>query len=152
MNHYQILEIDKTATIQEIKTSYRKLSLKYHPDKSEEKDKIENEKKFKEITEAYSVLSDPDKRNKYDNPSQPQPFIQNRQFININDIMRQMMNQFLNISNGSNGSNMNQFNINIMPNGQQMTRINIKDVNGKKIKETIIQQNGITQIITEEIS
>jgi DnaJ-class molecular chaperone len=132
MNYYQLLEIDKTATIQEIKTSYRKLSLKYHPDKSEEKDKIINEQKFKEITEAYSILSDPDKRNKYDHP------IQQQQMININDMIQQMMKLHQTI-----------FNININP--QQMTTINIKNVNGKRIKETITQQNGITQIHTEEI-
>lgn len=59
-DYYKILELDKNATPDEIKKSYRKLALKFHPDKGGDEDK------FKEISEAYSVLSDPDKKSKYD--------------------------------------------------------------------------------------
>lgn len=66
---YSILGVDKNATEQEIKKAYRKQSLLYHPDRhmnDNEKDKKEAEEKFKEISEAYSVLSDKDKRQQYD--------------------------------------------------------------------------------------
>ena len=59
--------MDKNSSDADIKKAYRKLALKYHPDRqgeSEEKDKAE--KKFKDINEAYSVLSDSNKRRQYD--------------------------------------------------------------------------------------
>jgi molecular chaperone DnaJ len=65
-DYYGILGINKDATPEEIKKSYRKLSMKYHPDKNP--DNKEAEEKFKEISEAYSVLSNPKKRKEYDNP------------------------------------------------------------------------------------
>lgn len=63
-NYYDILGIKKTASADEIKQGYRKLALKYHPDKT--KGDVEGEKKFKEINEAYQVLSNPTKRSQYD--------------------------------------------------------------------------------------
>lgn len=64
-DYYEVLGIDKASSLDEIKRSYRKLALKYHPDKNPE-NKKESEEKFKEISEAYEVLSDPDKREIYD--------------------------------------------------------------------------------------
>ena len=63
-DYYEILSVTKTATIDEIKKSYRKLALQYHPDRNP--DNKEAEEKFKEATEAYEVLSDGDKRARYD--------------------------------------------------------------------------------------
>lgn len=63
-DYYTILGVAKTATAVEIKKAYRKLAVKYHPDKTKG-DKAANEK-FKEINEANQVLNDPDKRKKYD--------------------------------------------------------------------------------------
>ncbi|PHN04454.1 DnaJ C-terminal domain-containing protein [Flavilitoribacter nigricans] len=63
-DYYQILGVDKKATEKEIKKAYRKLATKYHPDKNPD-DKAAEEK-FKEITEAYEVLSDSEKRKKYE--------------------------------------------------------------------------------------
>ncbi len=60
---YEILGVDKSASDDEIKRSYRKMAMKYHPDVNKEK---EAEVKFKEISEAYQVLSDPNKRKQYD--------------------------------------------------------------------------------------
>lgn len=64
IDYYSILELDKTATSADIKKAYRKLARKYHPDLNPN-DK-EAEKKFKAVNEANEVLSDPDKRKKYD--------------------------------------------------------------------------------------
>ena len=63
MNPYEILEISKEATEKDIKKAYKKLAKKYHPDVNKSP---EAEEKFKSIQEAYSILSDPDKKNHYD--------------------------------------------------------------------------------------
>jgi curved DNA-binding protein len=67
-DYYKVLGVSKTATADEIKTAYRKLANKYHPDKN--KTDKDAEEKFKEINEAYQVLSDSEKRAKYDNLGQ----------------------------------------------------------------------------------
>lgn len=66
-DYYDILGINKSASAQEIKTAYRKKALEWHPDRHQGSDKEEAEKKFKEINEAYQVLSDTSKRSAYDN-------------------------------------------------------------------------------------
>ena len=63
-DYYEVLGVDKSASADEIKKAYRKLAVKYHPDKNPG-DK-EAEEKFKEAAEAYSILSDADKKAKYD--------------------------------------------------------------------------------------
>ena len=63
-DYYEVLEISRTATDQEIKSSYRKLALKYHPDRNQGDKKAEE--KFTEAAEAYAILSDTDKRARYD--------------------------------------------------------------------------------------
>lgn len=63
-DYYEILEVTKTATEQEIKSAYRKLALKYHPDRNPGSKEAED--KFKEAAEAYSILADTDKRHMYD--------------------------------------------------------------------------------------
>ena len=63
-DYYEVLGVDKTAGEEEIKHAYRKLAKKYHPDLNP--GDAEAEAKFKEVNEAYSVLSDPEKKSKYD--------------------------------------------------------------------------------------
>lgn len=65
MDYYKILGVEKSASADEVKKAYRKLALKYHPDRNKDNTE-EAEKKFKEISEAYSVLSDTEKRRQYD--------------------------------------------------------------------------------------
>jgi curved DNA-binding protein len=63
MDYYSILDISKTASPDEIKKAYRKLAMKYHPDRNNGDDI-----QFKKIQEAYDILGDPTKRQQYDNP------------------------------------------------------------------------------------
>jgi molecular chaperone DnaJ len=63
-DYYDILGLNKQVSAAEIKSAYRKLAIKWHPDKNQ--DKQEAEKKFKEINEAYEILSNPEKKKNYD--------------------------------------------------------------------------------------
>src|SRR5438128_5063225 len=65
-NYYEILDISKNASESEIKKAYRQLALQWHPDKNPN-NLEEAEKMFKEISEAYEVLSNPEERQRYDN-------------------------------------------------------------------------------------
>lgn len=92
MEYYEILGLSKGASAQDIKKAYRKLALKYHPDKNDG-DK-EAEEKFKEISEAYAVLSDTEKKQQYDTYGSTdfhQRYSQEDIFRNFNmdDILRQ---------------------------------------------------------------
>lgn len=62
-DYYEILDVDRNASKEEIKNKYRKLALQFHPDRNKN---LGAEEKFKEISEAYAVLSDDEKRKKYD--------------------------------------------------------------------------------------
>ena len=63
-DYYEVLGISKNADANEVKKAYRKLAMQYHPDKNQG-DK-QAEEKFKEVSEAYEILKDPEKRGRYD--------------------------------------------------------------------------------------
>jgi len=90
-NYYDLLGVAKTATADDIKKSYRKLALKYHPDHNQG-DK-HSEETFKKISEAYATLSDERKRKAYDNGGRQQPNVTQhyyQDFINLDEIMNNM--------------------------------------------------------------
>ena len=98
-NYYEILEISKNANEEEIKKSYKKLALKHHPDKNNG-DPISSEK-FREIAEAYSVLSDVNKRRQYDMMGSVEDFSDefggNDPFAVFNNIFKNHMESFMNM-------------------------------------------------------
>ena len=104
MDYYNILGVDKTATQEEIKKAYRKLAIKYHPDKGGDAEK------FKEISEAYETLSDKRKREIYDQQLNNPFGNSNGNFnsnFNVNDIFSQFFGSANPFSNGFANSNSN---------------------------------------------
>jgi molecular chaperone DnaJ len=85
MDYYTILGIDRNASSQDIKASYRRLALQYHPDKNPSP---EAKGKFQELTHAYSVLIDDQKRYNYDHG------IEDEQEIDFDDILAHLGNDF----------------------------------------------------------
>ena len=95
-DYYKILEIERNATEDDIKKSYRKLALKYHPDRCKD---VGAEEKFKEISEAYSVLSCPDKKRSYDVMGKSEDFNFGGEdpFSVFNNIFKQHLSTFMNM-------------------------------------------------------
>ena len=95
-DYYKILNVEKNSSEEEIKASYRKNALKYHPDKNP--NNPEALEKFKEISEAYSVIGDSDKRKQYDIMGNIDDDFGNEDPFNIfNNIFQQHMNTFMNM-------------------------------------------------------
>lgn len=96
-DYYEVLGVDRQATIEEIKLSYRKLAMKYHPDRNP--GDIEAENRFKEAAEAYEVLSHSEKRQRYDTYGH-RGMNGNNGFHDMNDIF----SHFSDIFGGGGGS------------------------------------------------
>jgi len=88
MDYYQTLGVNKTSTPAEIKKAYRRLAMKHHPDKGGD------EKKFKEIQNAYACLSDPDKKRNYDHFGKEDPQWQRYDGPDFGDIFGDIFGQF----------------------------------------------------------
>ncbi|KAH0483420.1 MAG: uncharacterized protein KVP18_004396 [Porospora cf. gigantea A] len=92
-DYYEVLGVAKDSTDEQIRKAYKKLAMQWHPDKHQDGSKKAAEMKFKEVSEAYSVLSDPEKRQQYDmgggDPSNVQ-FQTNMDFVDANDIFAQV--------------------------------------------------------------
>nr|MBC8477965.1 molecular chaperone DnaJ [bacterium] len=97
-NYYEVLDVDREATPEEIKKAYRKLAMKYHPDRN--KNDKTAEEKFKEVGEAYAVLSDPQKRQNFDKHGTAEPPVgggfngfSGGVGFDLSDALRMFMNQ-----------------------------------------------------------
>ena len=128
-DYYEVLGISKNATSQEIKNAFRKLAMKYHPDKNKESDA---EEKFKEINEAYENLYDEQKRSKYDQfghagVNGQQGFGGFEGFGDINDIFNSFFGGHARSNRPRQGANY-----------QMRTKISfIESVFGKEITQTL---------------
>jgi DnaJ-class molecular chaperone len=84
--YYEILEVDKKASQEAIKSAYRRLAMLYHPDKNQ---LPEAEEMFKKIAEAYAVLSDPSQRKQYDLDNEPRTVLRRRKQEQMWQIIRE---------------------------------------------------------------
>ncbi len=110
-DYYKVLGLDENAGVDDIKKAYRKLALKYHPDKVSHENKKLAEEKFKEISEAYYVLGDPKRKEEFDNYRGMGSYAGNysgAQGFDFDDLIRQYRS-----SGGSKGAHARSGNYNI---------------------------------------
>lgn len=145
--YYQILELENNASLDDIKKAYKKLAIKYHPDKNPH-NKEHAEEKFKEISQAYEILTNKDKY------TQEPHFRQNNMpQVNPHDLFQQIFSQmnmqqnmpfshpvFMNMSQG--------INVVQMPANTVMRSTSTKIEDGKKIVTVTERVNGQTRVQT----
>ncbi len=128
-NYYDILEINKNASSEIIEKAYKTLVKKYHPDLQENNLKIEYEEKIKKINEAYEILSNPEKKKKYD------LILENNEISKEN--YNKLYNENINLKNEINIlKNINNTNYNINKNNYEE-----KNNSYKNIKNYILKLN-----------
>lgn len=143
MEYYKILEINPGASDEQIKYAYKRLAIKYHPDKNKDPDA---EEKFKKISEAYQYLSNTNNSNSFINSN------------NINSISpEQLFSQFFQMNIGNNNRSVNRSNFTNMDINLDLDRIfsginsnncisretNIRFQDGKRIENIIETKNGV---------
>ena len=97
-DYYKILGIDRSASQDDIKKAYRRAAVKWHPDKftsKSEKERKQAEDKFKEIGAAYAILSDPQKRQRYDTYGTVDEDMMAGTGFDIGDLFQHMMGGFM---------------------------------------------------------
>ena len=145
--YYKILGLNNNASEEEIKKAYKKMAIKYHPDKQtnkSEEEKVDAEKKFKEIAEAYEILTNKDKyrQNNFNNIHSAKGFVDPHEIFN--QIFRDM-----NIGNfGNIGNRRSNISI-VMPGNIQsnciMRSSSISIQNGKRVETIQETINGVTK-------
>tara|TARA_B100001758_G_C17900527_1_gene348435 strand:+ start:24 stop:479 length:456 start_codon:yes stop_codon:yes gene_type:complete len=143
--YYKILNLNNNASEEEIKKSYKKLAIQYHPDKNPN-NKEESEKKFKEISEAYEILTNKEKYINKINCGQNNAVF--RREINPNKIFEEIFSQMNMNFNNMNFSNMGQ-EIHISNNPINfMSRSSTRFENGKRIITITEEINGVKSVKT----
>ena len=137
-NYYEILEVNKNASTEIIEKAYKTLVKKYHPDLQQDENKNKYEEKIKKINEAYDILSDPEKRKKYDlNLKNTEISINDYNSLyqeNINlknnlNILKEKLNYLNNIQNNYEKNNLNYNNLENNKNYSENNNINYNDIN-----------------------
>lgn len=137
-NYYEILEVNKNASPEIIEKAYKTLVKKYHPDLQQDENKNKYEEKIKKINEAYDILSDPEKRKKYDlNLKNTEISINDYNSLyqeNINlknnlNILKEKLNYLNNIQNNYEKNNLNYNNLENNKKYSENKNINYNDIN-----------------------
>ena len=145
--YYKILELEPNASKEDIKRAYKKLAMKYHPDKNQD-DKETAENKFKEISEAYEILSNPEKyRNNINNINMSG---MTREAINPHDIFNQlfrgmdignfvnMNDEFINVTRMAGDPNVRHTTTTFHVQNGRTVQTTFQTNNGRQVRQTII--------------
>jgi len=139
-NYYDELEVSKTASKEMIGKVYKILAKKYHPDTTKEADKQAAEEKFKIISEAYEVLSDDEKRKKYDlELEQSTPTISYEDYMNVVNQRDALNNNLINLQNQFNQFR-NSYNANMQYNRNAQTQYNQNQFNQTQYSQNQYRQ------------
>lgn len=142
VDHYKILEVDKNADDETIRKSYKRLALKYHPDRNKENQE-EATQKFKKISEAYDILGNKEKRKEYDLYGSGEnsigiPFSTQ----NANDIFAQFFSGSMPNMSFSTSSSSESIQTSTVIKGNKKITTKITNRNGQIVREVIEEELG----------